>query len=391
MDTAANIFVIDQDPDLLEEYACDFRDKFEDIETIIFSLEQNSNNSNLWHQSAIMTNALKTNACSLEIAPLIEPLSIIEDIFTQIYNGKLSADKKFCQVALSILETLSTMASEAGENGGISFDTFSLTQEIIKPIALSNEKNFSDKIIETQQIINKHSESQSNSIINYYNQDLKNNDDIELFSQVLQKTDDKNEIIKNIQKQHLRMLKELARLTDNRNQFWKGRTEFIKAIATKMNSTQGQPIDDNQLKAAIYIHDIGMVNIPDKMLHKNQKYTDEEKELLYKHPSAAKGILSSISGWGDAEEIAVQHHERPDGSGYPQNVKEPQICEGALIVSICDAFFSLLNGRADRKNKRTVLRALSEINNHSGKMFSEFWTRVLYQVLKEHHKHILKI
>jgi HD-GYP domain-containing protein (c-di-GMP phosphodiesterase class II) len=96
------------------------------------------------------------------------------------------------------------------------------------------------------------------------------------------------------------------------------------------------------------LHDMGKIGIPDSILHKPDKLNDEEWEIMRKHPDLAFNMLNSIDYLRDALEIPYFHHERWDGSGYPQGLKGEQIPLAARIFAVADVWDALTSNRPYR-------------------------------------------
>ena len=110
-------------------------------------------------------------------------------------------------------------------------------------------------------------------------------------------------------------------------------------------------VDENELRdieTASLLHDIGKIGLPDAILHKPGKLTDEEFEATKKHPEYGWAILRSIPGFERASLLVLHHHERYDGRGYPAGLSGEDIPLGARIVSIVDAFDAMLSTRSYR-------------------------------------------
>ena len=150
----------------------------------------------------------------------------------------------------------------------------------------------------------------------------------------------------------------------------------------KVNPVQlkNKAVDPMQLEAAVYMHDIGMMFLPEPVWLKVERMTDEEKLVMRTHPEYADGILSRMEGWDAAAEMVLQHHEMPDGEGYPNGLKLKQICDGAKILAIVDAFEAVMLKHINRGRNRSVLRAISEINACDNQ-FAPEWIEPFNQVI----------
>lgn len=160
----------------------------------------------------------------------------------------------------------------------------------------------------------------------------------------------------------LQFFRSLALQFESRSPLFKGRTMRILRLALETNKTSQHPIDAVQLEAAVYLHDVGMMLLPESIWLKIGKMSPEDKVALRNHPGFAAGLLQRMPGWSVAAEMVAQHHEMPDGGGYPNGLQTSQICPGAKILSIVDAFEAVMLKHIHRGKNRSVLRAIAEIN-----------------------------
>src|SRR5579884_2555436 len=104
-----------------------------------------------------------------------------------------------------------------------------------------------------------------------------------------------------------------------------------------------------QYEVAALLHDIGKIGVPDSILKKPGKLTEEERALMNKHPEYSWSILRLFPGLEEASLFALHHHESYDGTGYPGGLKGEEIPLGSRIVSIVDAFDATISNRCYRK------------------------------------------
>lgn len=180
----------------------------------------------------------------------------------------------------------------------------------------------------------------------------------------------------------LHFFMDLANRLDARSPLFKGRTARLLRLAQETNAAAGKPVDENQLEAAIFMHDVGMMFIPESAWLKPGKLSADELKLLRAHPDHGAGLLARIHGWEDAARMVREHHEMPDGGGYPAGLKGEQICDGAKIIAIVDAFESIITKHAQRGQGRSTLRAIAEINA-SDKQFDAEWIAHFNQVVRK--------
>ena len=120
--------------------------------------------------------------------------------------------------------------------------------------------------------------------------------------------------------------------------------------AVRVASKLGLPETDfYQLEVAALLHDIGKIGIPDSILKKEGKLTDQERALMNKHPEYSWSILRLFSGLEKASLYALHHHESYDGKGYPGGLKRDEIPIGSRIVSVIDAYDAMISNRCYRK------------------------------------------
>jgi putative nucleotidyltransferase with HDIG domain len=97
------------------------------------------------------------------------------------------------------------------------------------------------------------------------------------------------------------------------------------------------------------LHDIGKIGVPDNVLNKPGKLESEEWELMKKHCNIGYNILSKASTFKDISQIVLYHHERWDGKGYPQGLKEEEIPFASRILAVCDSIDAMKSDRPYRK------------------------------------------
>jgi len=123
----------------------------------------------------------------------------------------------------------------------------------------------------------------------------------------------------------------------------------------------------NKIRIAGIVHDIGKIGISGNILNKRSFKGDEWKEIL-KHPDIGYQMLRSIEGYSEIAKIVHEHHERWDGTGYPNNIKGGDILIEARIITIADAYDSMTSSKSYRRriNKND---AINEIRKCCGSQF----------------------
>ena len=183
-------------------------------------------------------------------------------------------------------------------------------------------------------------------------------------------------------KPDLNFFRSLAMQLESRSPLFKGRTMRILRLALETNKAGGSVVDPVQLEAAVYLHDMGMMFLPESLWLKVGHMTPDDKTAMRNHPGFAAGLLQRMEGWELAAEIVAQHHEMPDGGGYPNQLKGDKICAGAKILAIVDAFEAVMLKHIHRGKNRSVLRAIAEINA-CDKQFAPEWIAPFNVVIRK--------
>jgi putative nucleotidyltransferase with HDIG domain len=133
--------------------------------------------------------------------------------------------------------------------------------------------------------------------------------------------------------------------------YTKGHSERVAyyslSLAKKLNIYNKDEL--NAFYYACLLHDIGKIHIPDRILMKPGKLTEEEFEIIKTHPRVGAEAIKKVEKLNDSLSIILSHHERWDGRGYPESLKQEKIPLAARIVSIADAFDAMTSTRSYRK------------------------------------------
>jgi HD domain len=161
----------------------------------------------------------------------------------------------------------------------------------------------------------------------------------------------------------------LSRSMEAKDLYTGGHTERVAAVAVGLAQRLGYR--DEELEAieiGALLHDIGKIGVPGNVLRKNGPLTDDEWDLVKKHPLISDYILSELDLHPFVRQCARSSHERIDGTGYPEGLSGNQIPLPARIVFVADALDALTSTRPYRP-ARPMLAALAEIRAHAGTQF----------------------
>ena len=155
--------------------------------------------------------------------------------------------------------------------------------------------------------------------------------------------------------------------------------DYTRLIAEKMGF-EGEELD--RIFYVALLHDCGKIGVPDHILRKPGRLTDEEFEVIKSHTVRGGFILSSFKSLKDVHEGALYHHERYDGNGYPEGKAGEDIPLIARMISVADSFDAMNSTRVYRR-KLTRETIIDEIENNKGKQFDPVIAEVMLELIKE--------
>jgi len=158
----------------------------------------------------------------------------------------------------------------------------------------------------------------------------------------------------------------IASIVEMRDPYTAGHQLRVAALAAAIARQMGLPDEQvHAIRLAGMVHDLGKIRIPAEILAKPGKITDIEFSLIQVHPQAGYDILKDINFPWPIAQLVLQHHERMDGSGYPQGLKGEQIELGARILSVADVVEAISSHRPYRP-ALGIDAALGEISRGRG-------------------------
>ena len=180
---------------------------------------------------------------------------------------------------------------------------------------------------------------------------------------------------------------------DARDPYTAGHSERVSDMALKVCQLIGLKKDDIlKIHIAAHLHDIGKIGVPDSVLNKAGKLTDEEFAYIKKHPQIGAEILRKSNKLSELSDIVLMHHERYDGKGYPLGRAGADIPIGARIIAVCDSIDAITSNRCYRK-AHDFDYCYQEIEKNLSKMYDpivgqyvlDHWDEVT-SVVREHQK-----
>jgi len=160
---------------------------------------------------------------------------------------------------------------------------------------------------------------------------------------------------------------------------YKSISRLIKEMGKALRLTE---TEIKSLEYAILLHDAGKIHLPQKILKKQEPLTEDEYQIIMKHPKKGIEFIKELGSLKSVVPIILHHHERYDGKGYPSKLKKQEIPLGSRILSIIDAFDAMFFGRP-YKGKMTLEEIEKEFIKQKGVQFDPDIINTFLKVLKK--------
>jgi len=175
----------------------------------------------------------------------------------------------------------------------------------------------------------------------------------------------------------------MSRIVESRDPYTAGHQQQVTQIASIIAEKISLPPDRVEaIRISAALHDIGKISVPSEILTKPSRLTDLERELVKTHSQNAYDILKAIDFPYPIADIILQHHERMDGSGYPQGLKGEEILLEARIVAVADVLEAMSAHRPYRP-ALGIEAAMEEITRHRGLLYDENVVDACLEIYRE--------
>lgn len=199
---------------------------------------------------------------------------------------------------------------------------------------------------------------------------------------------DKND---ELEKAYLDTIGILRQTVEARDPYTRGHSDRVSEFAVLIGTKMG--LDEktiHTLKIGGLFHDIGKIGIPDSILLKESKLSDEEYSQIKNHPTIGAHILGNAKVFQDIIPIVKHHHERYDGKGYPSQLAGTDIPLIARITAVADAFDAMTSRRTYR-DSIPIDKVKEEIARCSGTQFDPEIAKLFLDILNNEYNSILEI
>jgi putative nucleotidyltransferase with HDIG domain len=186
---------------------------------------------------------------------------------------------------------------------------------------------------------------------------------------VVKRTAELDNALESVEDAYRSTLKALAQALETRDAETHGHSERVVTFSLRLGRELG--LSKEQMKSLEFgslLHDIGKIGVPDAILRKPAKLTDDEWVKMRQHPLHGQAILREIKFLEGAARVVAQHHEKWDGSGYPMGLSGDEIDLNARIFAVADAFDAMISDRVYRAG-RSYDEAAAELEKCSSQQF----------------------
>ena len=194
-----------------------------------------------------------------------------------------------------------------------------------------------------------------------------------------------------LEKAYMESIQTLRFTVEAKDTYTRGHSDRVSEYSVLIGQKLGLSDQDiNNLRVGGLFHDIGKIGVPDNILLKNSKLTEDEYSEIKNHPAIGAHILSNATIFKDVLPIVKHHHERFDGNGYPGKLKGEEIPFLARITAVADAFDAMTSRRTYRDSLSLDI-VKSEIQKCKGSQFDPICADAFLDILNNDYEKIQEI
>lgn len=217
---------------------------------------------------------------------------------------------------------------------------------------------------------------------------LKSVEQMNMIKQINEELADSKELL---EKSYLESIEVLRRTVEVKDVYTRGHSDRVSEYSLLIGEKLNLPPEQMKtLKIGALFHDIGKIGIPDAILLKTDKLTDDEYSEIKNHPAIGAHILSNASIFADIIPIVKHHHERYDGKGYPARLAGEDIPYLARIVAVADTFDAMTSRRSYRQ-ALDFDYTMNEIERCKGTQFDPAIADIFLEILRTNQDKITEI
>jgi putative nucleotidyltransferase with HDIG domain len=205
-----------------------------------------------------------------------------------------------------------------------------------------------------------------------------------LFLEVARRAAENKKLYSSMQQIYQDTIQAFATAIDAKDEYTKDHSYRVASYAVAIARELGWKKKDVEgIYIAGLLHDIGKIIIDVRVINKGDTLSTPELTQIRKHPQISHDILSKIKfPWKNIENFVLHHHERMDGKGYPNSLKDAELSDGVKILALVDAFDAMTSDRPYR-DKLPIGEALQELVRCKGTQFDARITNTFFNVLRK--------
>jgi putative nucleotidyltransferase with HDIG domain len=189
-----------------------------------------------------------------------------------------------------------------------------------------------------------------------------------------------------LKERYMDTIKALRLVVDAKDIYTRGHSDRVAYYAQKIGEKlELSEKDLETLRISGLFHDVGKIGTRDDIILKSDKLDESEYEEVKKHPLKGAHILSAVSMFKDVVPLVKCHHEKMDGTGYPEGLKGEEIPFLARIISVADAFDAMMSDRLYR-SKLGLKEAIFQLQKNAGTQFDARIVEVFVDILRDYEK-----
>ena len=173
----------------------------------------------------------------------------------------------------------------------------------------------------------------------------------------------------------------LANALEAKDEYTRGHSERVGELARRLALEAGVPAREAQVIAqAGLLHDLGKIGVPERILRKPGPLSDEEWAAMRRHPLTGAQIMAPLEFFAEGALVVRHHHEREDGSGYPDGLSGAAIPLGSRVIAVADVYDALISDRPYRR-ALTHAAALERLGSEAGRTLDARLTRLFIDMV----------
>lgn len=349
--------------DILNDLNEEIQELYESCEQTLIELELTPTDNEMQRALFRSVHTIKGDLGLVGFMPMIEVLQYLEDILDLLRKGEAAYTSTLSDLVLKLMDRVTRFVTDCIKDGKAHYDKDGLdaTIAVIKLIQADNPKEH-ERLL--QKAIN---------CLTHKQEDESSSAQIELAKTGIPKDLSADKL------GDLLFFRELMRPIEKRAGYKEGRGDRLAILAFYINKLSQEPLAEEQLAVACYVHDFGMAFMPNHLVMKTDQLSQLEANLLRSHVYKSTRLIEHLNVWDEARKMVMQHHENIDGSGYPLGLHGEQMCEGAKLLGILDRYDNLTNIPQENGECMSQREAIIALNQNYKGQLSGTWLRLFNQ------------